>query len=125
MRARDFELLVGRGGSGYIPHPHDTLQLTAYNPDNRAEAKLVAQQAWRASWSAPEINELMDKGVAQSSAANQAQIYHHVQELIEQEVSWELPISQRLDPVAVHKQVQSYQGSPSWMVRWEVVSKTD
>ena len=41
MRERNFELIVGRGGGGQLPHPDLEPARLAYNPDNSDEAKLT------------------------------------------------------------------------------------
>lgn len=125
MRKRDFEMLVGRSGGGFIPDPHDTLQGAAYNPDNSDEAQLTGQISWRSSWYFPEVNELIEQGLVENDRARREQIYQEVQHLIDEKSSFEFPISQRLDPLAVHARVQNYKGDPTWMVRWEAVDKTD
>ncbi len=125
MRNRDFEMLVGRSGGGFIPDPHDTLQGSAYNPDNSDEAQLTGQISWRASWYFPEVNELIEQGLVESDREKREQIYQEVQRVIEDKVSFMFPISQRLDPLAVNTRVLHYQGDPTWMVRWEVVDKAD
>lgn len=125
MRKRDFEMLVGRSGGGFIPDPHDTLQGDAYNPDNSDEAQLTGQLAWRASWYFPEVNALIEQGLVENDRAKREKIYQDVQHLIDEISSFKFPISQRLDPLAVNKRVQNYRGDPTWMVRWEVVDKAD
>jgi peptide/nickel transport system substrate-binding protein len=125
MRKRDFEMLVGRSGGGFIPDPHDTLQGAAYNPDNSDEAQLTGQISWRSSWYEPEVNALIEQGLVENDRAKREAIYQEVQRVIDEKSSFEFPISQRLDPLAVHQRVQNYQGDPTWMVRWELVDKTD
>jgi peptide/nickel transport system substrate-binding protein len=125
MRNRDFETLVGRSGGGLVPDPHDTLRSNAHNWDNRDEAKLTGQLAWRASWYVPEVNRLIEAGVAETDQEKRRVIYEEAQGLIEQAVPFVFPISQRVDPFARSTRLIGYPADPTWMVRWEVVSKAD
>ena len=36
-----------------------------------------------------------------------------------------IPVSQRVDPFAKAKRLQNYVGDATWMVRWDIVDKTD
>jgi len=125
MRDRNFETLVGRSGGGLVPDAHDTLRSNAYNQDNRDEAKLTGQIAWRASWFVPEVNRLIEAGMAEVEQDKRRGIYEEVQVRIEEAVPFAWPISQRLDPFARTTRVQGYPVDPTWMVRWELVSKAD
>src|SRR5690606_20233549 len=49
MRERNFEMIVGRGGGGQLPHPDSNLRAIAYNPDNSPQAGLSNFQGWRTS----------------------------------------------------------------------------
>ena len=62
MRERNFELLVGRGGGGQLPHPDSNLRALVYNPDNSDEAKLTNFQGWRTSFFDPELNAADRRG---------------------------------------------------------------
>lgn len=123
MRNRDFELLVGRSGGGFVSDPQDYMRSTWYNQDNSDEAQLTGQLAWRSSWYEPEINELIQAGVAELDPERRVEIYHRIQELIEEKVPFFIPISQRIDPFAKHVRVKNYIGNPTWMARWEIVEK--
>jgi peptide/nickel transport system substrate-binding protein len=123
MRDRNFEFLVGRSGGGFIPDAHDFMRSTWYNPDNRDEAKLTGQLAWRASWYEPEINALIEEAVAELDTGRRIELYREIQDLIEEKVPYVMPISQRIDPFAVHARVKNYVGNPTWMARWEWVEK--
>jgi ABC-type transport system substrate-binding protein len=68
---------------------------------------------------------LIEQGLVENDRAKREEIYQELQRLIDEKSSFKFPISQRLDPLAVNKRVQNYRGDPTWMVRWELVDKTD
>lgn len=123
MRNRDFEFLVGRSGGGFVPDAHDFMRSTWYNPDNSDEAQLTGQLAWRASWYEPELNALIEEAVAELDDQRRLELYHEIQAMIEEKVPYFMPISQRIDPFAIHARVKNYVGNPTWMARWEIVEK--
>lgn len=124
-RNQDYQMIVGRSGSGYIPDPHDTVQSNVYYPADGDKVKYPNLQAWRASWHVPEITTLIEEGLAELDNDKRAAIYVKIQELTEQNVSWMFPISQRVDPFAINKRVVNYDADPTWRPRWEMVEKTD
>ena len=66
MRERNFELLVGRGGGGQLPHPDSNLRALVYNPDNSDEAKLTNFQGWRTSFFDAELNAQIDAALVET-----------------------------------------------------------
>ncbi len=75
MRERNFELLVGRGGGGQLPHPDSNLRAIIYNPDNSDEAKLTNFQGWRTSFFDPELNTAIDAALVETDPAKQEAMY--------------------------------------------------
>ena len=82
MRERNFELLVGRGGGGQLPHPDSNLRALVYNPDNSDEAKLTNFQGWRTSFFDPELNTAIDAALVEADPAKQKADYEAIQEQI-------------------------------------------
>lgn len=83
MRERNFELLIGRGGGGQMPHPDSNLRTLVYNPDNSDEAKLTNFQGWRTSFFDPAINAQIDAAVVETDPAKQALLYEDIQKALE------------------------------------------
>ncbi len=125
MRQRQFEFGLGRSSTALQADGDGWLRGHVYNPNNSDEAKLSNLLAWRASWEVPKINELLDEAAAIGDETRRSALYTEVTRLSEAEALPVIPISQRVDPYAKLKRVLNYQGDPSWMVRWDVVEKTD
>ena len=94
MRERKFELIVGRGGGGQLPHPDSNLRAIAYNPDNSDEAKLTNFQGWRTSFFDEKLNTMIDDALIESSKDKQAKDYGDIQTYIEQAVPSIQPFSE-------------------------------
>ena len=56
-RARTHELILSGWGPDYID-PHSNADSFASNPDNRDEAKLTGQLAWRNGWDMPDVTAM-------------------------------------------------------------------
>ena len=105
--------------------PDGWLRTHVYNPDNTDAAKLSNLLAWRSSWYVPEVTKLMDEAASITDEAKRAKLYAEVVKKSEEAVPSVIPVSQRVDPYAKLKRVQNYVGDATWMVRWDVVDKTD
>ena len=125
MRERNFELLVGRGGGGQLPHPDSNLRALVYNPDNSDEAKLTNFQGWRTSFFDPELNAQIDAALVETDPAKQETMYEGIQEQIEEVVPSIQPFSEvlelgrlprrprglRAEPVLGHRPRRHHQGA--------------
>ena len=114
MRERNFELLVGRGGGGQLPHPDSNLRAILYNPDNADAAKLTNFQGWRTSFYEPEINAEIDAALVETDPARQEEMYHGIQERLERVVPSIQPFSEVLDSVGYRADLVGFTLNPSW-----------
>ena len=114
MRERNFELLVGRGGGGQLPHPDSNLRALIYNPDNSDEAKLTNFQGWRTSFFDPELNAAIDAALVEADPAKQKAMYEAIQERIQAVVPSIQPFSEVLDSVAYRADLEGFALNPSW-----------
>lgn len=125
MRNRQFESGLGRSSSAVQADPDGWLRTHVYNPDNTDAAKLSNLLAWRSSWYVPEVTKLMDEAASITDEARRAKLYAEVVKKSEEAIPSVIPVSQRVDPYAKLKRVLNYVGDATWMVRWDVVDKTD
>lgn len=123
MRERNFELLIGRGGGGQMPHPDSNLRTLVYNPDNSDEAKLTNFQGWRTSFFDPAINAQIDAAVVETDPAKQALLYEDIQKALEAAVPSIQPFSEVLDSVAYRSDLQGFVLNPSWGTDLGVIAK--
>ncbi len=114
MRERNFELLVGRGGGGQLPHPDSNLRALVYNPDNSDEAKLTNFQGWRTSFFDPELNAQIDEALIEGDPETQVAMYQGIQEQLEEIVPSIQPFSEVLDSVAYRSDLEGFVLNPSW-----------
>ncbi|MGP2482819.1 ABC transporter substrate-binding protein [Pantoea eucalypti] len=113
MRDRQFNLLVGRGGSGVERHPHSSLRSLVYNPNNADSARLTNFQGWRTGFYDAQLNRMIDQALVERDKSRQQQDYFAIQQRYDQLVPALMPISQMLDSVVVSNRVQAYQPHPS------------
>ena len=126
MRERNFELLVGRGGGGQLPHPDSNLRALVYNPDNSDEAKLTNFQGWRTSFFDPELNAADRRGAGRGRPGEAGgRCTRRIQERIEEVVPSIQPFSEvlelgrlprrprglRAEPVVGHRPRRHHQGA--------------
>ena len=114
MRERNFELLVGRGGGGQLPHPDSNLRALVYNPDNSDEAQLTNFQGWRTSFFDPDLNVQIDAALVETDPAKQKADYEAIQERIAEVVPSIQPFSEVLDSVAYRADLEGFVLNPSW-----------
>ncbi|HEY5820131.1 MAG TPA: ABC transporter substrate-binding protein [Mesorhizobium sp.] len=124
MRERNFELIVGRGGGGQLPHPDSNLRAIAYNPDNSDEAKLTNFQGWRTSFFDEKLNTLIDNALIETDKTVQAKDYGEIQTYIEKEVPSIQPFSEVVDSVAARADIKGLALNPSWSTDLSVVTKS-
>ncbi|WP_434669801.1 ABC transporter substrate-binding protein [Klebsiella sp. B345] len=113
MRERQFDLLVGRGGSGMEPHPHSSLRALVYNPDNSDAARLTNFQGWRTGFYDKPLNEMIDRALLERDPQKQVADYQAIQTRYDQLVPALIPLSQMVDSVVVRHEVKDYQPHPS------------
>ena len=123
MRERNFELIVGRGGGGQLPHPDSNLRALAYNPDNSDEAKLTNFQGWRTSFFDEKLNGMIDSALVETDKEKQAKDYSEIQTYIEQVVPSIQQFSEVVDSVAYRADIDGLALNPSWSTDLGVVSK--
>ncbi|MCP1315584.1 MULTISPECIES: ABC transporter substrate-binding protein [unclassified Halomonas] len=124
MRDRRFDIIVGRGGGGFAPHPDSNLTPLLLNPDNSDEARLTNFQGWRTGYQNTRINELITEAVAEADSDVQNALYAEVQSIYEEDVGALFPFSQMINTVVVGGQVEGYRDDPSAMTRLRSVTKT-
>ncbi|MDF0601708.1 ABC transporter substrate-binding protein [Psychromarinibacter sp. C21-152] len=105
MRERDFELLVGRGGGGRLPHPDSNLRALAYNPDNSQDAGLTNFQGWRTSFYDEELNTMIENALIEGDTGEQIQMYHDIQRYMDELVMSIQPFSERVVTAAYQDDV--------------------
>lgn len=113
MRERQFDLLVGRGGSGMEPHPHSSLRALVYNPDNTDAARLTNFQGWRTGFYDKPLNEMIDRALLERDPQKQVADYQAIQTRYDQLLPALIPLSQMVDSVVVRHEVKDYQPHPS------------
>lgn len=124
MRERNFEMIVGRGGGGQLPHPDSNLRAIAYNPDNSPQAGLSNFQGWRTSFYDEELNTMIDAALIEPDPETQIQMYHDIQDRYEDIVHPIRPFSEVVDSVAHRSDVVDLTINPSWSTDLSVVSKS-
>ncbi|NWK87272.1 ABC transporter substrate-binding protein [Raoultella terrigena] len=113
MRERQFDLLVGRGGSGMEPHPHSSLRALVYNPDNSDAARLTNFQGWRTGFYDPQLNAMIDGALLERDPQKQVADYRAIQARYDQLIPALIPLSQMVDSVVVRREVHDYRPHPS------------
>lgn len=122
MRERDFELLVGRGGGGQLPHPDSNLRAMVYNPDNSDEAGLTNYQGWRTSFYDEKLNTMIEEALLEGDPQRQVEMYEEIQTYMDELVISIQPFSERVVTAAYQDDVEGLIVSP-WMLRFEDVTK--
>lgn len=123
MRDRRFDIIVGRGGGGFAPHPDSNLTPLLLNPDNSDAAKLTNFQGWRTGYQNERINELIMQAVSEADSDVQNRLYGEVQSIYEEDVGALFPFSQMVNTVAVRSDVEGYRDDPAAMTRLRSVTK--
>lgn len=113
MRERQFDLLVGRGGSGMEPHPHSSLRALVYNPDNSDAARLTNFQGWRTGFYDQKLNAMIDGALLERDPQKQVADYRAIQARYDQLIPALIPLSQMVDSVVVRREVRDYRPHPS------------
>ncbi|NMN70775.1 peptide/nickel transport system substrate-binding protein [Rhizobium sp. 57MFTsu3.2] len=123
MRERKFELLVGRGGGGQLPHPDSNLRAIAYNPNNSDEAKLTNFQGWRTSFFDEKLNSMIDAAQVEGDKTAQTKLYGDIQAYYANLVPAIQPFSEVVDTVGVRADIKGLALNPSWSTQLRTVTK--
>ncbi len=123
MRNRSFEMVVGRGGGGEIPHPDSSVRAQIYDPDNRDAAKLSSLQGWRTSFFDPDLNKRIDAALVETDAGAQRGLYEAIQREYADAVPAMQPFSQAVTSVGLRTEVKGYVYNPSWTTMLRDVKK--
>jgi peptide/nickel transport system substrate-binding protein len=123
MRERKFELLVGRGGGGQLPHPDSNLRAIAYNPNNSDEAKLTNFQGWRTSFFDEKLNSMIDAAQVEGDKTAQTKLYGDIQGYYADLVPAIQPFSEVVDTVGVRADIKGLALNPSWSTQLRTVTK--
>ncbi|WP_321454459.1 ABC transporter substrate-binding protein [uncultured Cohaesibacter sp.] len=123
MKARDYEMIVGRGGDRTGAHPYTSLLSIVYNPDNSDEAKLYTLQAWRTSFQDTTINEQLQAALLEPDEGKQKDMYADIQRRFEEDIPAMQIISMAYDTVVYQKDIKEYVGHPYQNTQYLAVTK--
>jgi len=123
FRERVTDIYFARSGER-LPDPHSILQSYASNADNSDGAPLSGLLAWRSAWDVPkDMQEQVAAAARETDATRRAEIYTALnQEYLESSPAL-VTSFERIDVKAVGKQVSGYTGHPTWVTRWDTVTK--
>jgi peptide/nickel transport system substrate-binding protein len=125
FRSRQFELFSSRTGDR-LPDPHAVLQSYATNADNSDTAKLAGLVAWRTAWDVPkEIQDMVIAAAHEIDPEKREELYVRINEAYLRASPALVTSFQRTDPKAVRTEVKGYIGHPTWLTRWDTVSKSE
>ncbi|GGA86108.1 peptide ABC transporter substrate-binding protein [Brucella endophytica] len=125
FRGRQFELFSSRSGDR-LPDPHAVLQSYATNADNSDAAKLTGLLAWRTVWDVPKhIQDLVIAAAHETDEQKRNELYTRINDAYLRASPALITSFQRTDPKAVRKEVTGYVGHPTWLTRWDTVSKSE
>jgi peptide/nickel transport system substrate-binding protein len=123
MRERKYELLVGRGGGGQLPHPDSNLRALVYNPDNSDQAKLTNFQGWRTSFYDEKLNKMVDDALVEADKDKQIKDYEAIQTYFAETVPAIQPFSEVVDSVGFRADIKGLVLNPSWSTQLRTVTK--
>ena len=123
MRARNFEIVIGRGGGGQEPHPHSNLRALVINPNNADGAKLTGIIGWRTAFYDQQLNDMAQAALEERDRDTQVQMYHDIQTRYEDLAPALQPISAVQDTVVLGNNVTGYQNHFAWTVHLQGVTK--
>ena len=124
FRERNFDIFMGRSGER-LPDPHSILQSYATNADNSDSAPLSGLLAWRSAWDVPgDLQELVVAAARETHQARRAELYTEVNRLYLKSSPALITSFERFDVKAVRKSVAGYVGHPTWLTRWDTVTKS-
>lgn len=125
FRSRQFELFSSRTGDR-LPDPHAVLQSYATNADNSDAAKLAGLVAWRTAWDVPkDIQDMVIAAAHEIDPEKRKESYVRINDAYLRASPALVTSFQRTDPKAVRMEVKGYVGHPTWLTRWDTVSKSE
>lgn len=125
FRNRDFQLFSARSGDR-LPDPHAVLQSYATNSNNTDEAKLTGLNAWRTAWDVPkDIQDMVVAAAHETDQEKRVELYHRINEAYLAASPALVTSFQRTDAKAVRTEVKGYFGHPTWLTRWDTVTKSE
>lgn len=123
FRERTTDIYFARSGER-LPDPHSILQSYASNSDNSDDAPLSGLLAWRSAWDVPK--DMQDQVLAaarETDATRRAEIYSGLNKEYLHCSPALVTSFERIDVKAVGKRVSGYTGHPTWVTRWDTVTK--
>lgn len=125
FRNREFQLFSARSGDR-LPDPHAVLQSYATNSNNSDEAKLTGLNAWRTAWEVPkDIQDMVIAAAHETDQEKRVELYHKINEAYLAASPALVTSFQRTDAKAVRTEVKGYVGHPTWLTRWDTVTKSE
>ncbi|MTH65432.1 ABC transporter substrate-binding protein [Paracoccus shanxieyensis] len=123
FRERTTDIYLARSGER-LPDPHAILQSYASNSDNSDGAPLSGLLAWRAAWDVPQaLQEKVFAAARETDPAKRAEIYTALNEEYLHSSPALVTSFERIDVKAVAANVSGYVGHPTWVTRWDTVTK--
>ncbi|MET0171764.1 MAG: ABC transporter substrate-binding protein [Agrobacterium vaccinii] len=123
FRSRQFQLFSSRTGER-LPDPHSVLQSYATNANNADDAKLAGLVAWRSAWDVPkDIQDMVKAAAHETDQIKREELYTRINEAYLRSSPALVTSFQRTDPKAVRNEVKGYVGHPTWLTRWDTVTK--
>lgn len=123
FRERTTDIYFARSGER-LADPHAILQSYASNSDNRDGAPLSGLLAWRSAWDVPQsMQEKVFAAARETDAAARAKIYAELNEEYLHSSPALITSFERIDVKAVGTRVSGYIGHPTWVTRWDTVTK--
>jgi peptide/nickel transport system substrate-binding protein len=124
FRERNFDIFMGRSGER-LPDPHSMLQSYATNIDNSDGAPLSGLLSWRSAWDVPKnIQDIVFAAARETDPAKRAELYAEVNRLYLASSPALITSFERFDVKGVSKKVAGYVGHPTWLTRWDTVTKS-
>ncbi|TPJ38552.1 ABC transporter substrate-binding protein [Mesorhizobium sp. B2-6-5] len=110
-RARDYDLMLISWTGDYMDP--ETFSTFFWSPDNRLEAKLTTQVAWRARWSIPDLSILAELARAEIDPDKRDRMYESIQYTLQQKSPFVFMFfKNQLSGVAGN--VNGFKPLPSW-----------
>ncbi len=123
MRARTFEMIVGRGGGGKQLHPDSNLRALVVNPDNSDDAGLSGIIIWRTAFQSEELNRMAQEALVEKDIDKQRKMYEDLQRRWADIVSSLQPFSAVVDTTVFRSDVQGYINHYAFTTRLREVTK--
>ncbi|WP_136684221.1 ABC transporter substrate-binding protein [Falsirhodobacter xinxiangensis] len=123
FRERTTDIYFARSGER-LPDPHAILQSYASNSDNSDGAPLSGLLAWRSAWDVPQsLQEKVRAAARETNPDTRSEIYAALNEEYLNASPALITSFERIDVKAVAARVSGYVGHPTWVTRWDNVTK--